>query len=145
MIALLHGRHLLGHAPDDLLPAVSLGQDLLAGDAVEDGDNGGVRPHQMAAGLDGALQAAEFHGEQQQVHRLRDFSGVRVVEITQLAVEVHAVFLVAFHPGPVRQDQNMVLAKTLSEQVAVQNAQGAQADDAHGFDLFHTHTSLKIR
>lgn len=142
LIAHFHGGHFLRHAPDHLLAAEGLGQNLLAGDAVENGDHSGVRPHQMAAGFHGLPEGAELHGKEQQVHRFGDKRGVLVAEITQLAVEVYAFAAVAPGAFTVRQDQDVFPAQALGEQMGVQHAQSAQADDAHGFDLFHRGTSF---
>ena len=91
----------------------------------------------MAAGLHRLPQGPELYGQEQQVHGFRDLGCVLVAEIAQLAVEVHALAAVAPGALAVRQNGHMLPAKALGEQVGVQHAQGAQADDAHGFDLFH--------
>ena len=96
----------------------------------------------MAAGLHRLPEGAELHGKEQQVHRLGDLGRVLVAEIAQLAVEIYALTAVAPGTRTVRQDQNVLPAQALGEQVGIQHAQGAQADNAHGFDLFHRGTSF---
>lgn len=95
----------------------------------------------MAAGLNAGLQSAEFDGEKQQVHRLGDRRGVGIVEITAGAVEAQRLPLIPPDASAVRQDQDAVFAQGLCQQLRVQDAQRAKADDARGFDLFHKDTS----
>ena len=87
----------------------------------------------MTAGLHGVLQTAEFHGEEQQVHRLRDSGGVSVVEIAGLSVEKQGVFAVALCAGLIGQDQYPVFSQGFGQQMCVKGAQRAKTDDTGGF------------
>ena len=139
LIALLFGGHLLRHAPDYLLRSEGPTQHLLAGDAVEDRQNNGVRPHQVAAGVHGGVQPAEFYGEQQQIHRFLQLGSIGVAEITPCAVVPHAIPAIAVRPLPVGQHKNPVLAQGTGKLVSVQDAQGTQ--DAHGSNGFQNDPS----
>ena len=142
LIALLLGGHLLGHAPDYPLRPEGPAQYLLAGDAVEDRHHDGVRPYQVAASLHGGIQSAELHGKQQQIHRFCALCRVGVVEVAPLPVVPDTFPAVAAGPLPVGQHEGMALSDGAGELIGVQDTQGAQSDDAHSLNGFHTDSSL---
>ena len=131
--ALPHGVHPLGHGVEDLLRAEGLGEGLLTGDAVEQGEDHRLLPHVGGGQGHGRLQIRGLHGEQQQLSRALQM--VCDLKLAGFPVAPGLLLAEPVQPLPLRQKRHLIRAQALGEGVAVKNAQGAPAHNGH---LFHS-------
>ena len=126
-----HGVHALRYAHHDAVPAVARGDGLLARDAVEHGDDAGVRADQGGHQVEGGRQGEVLDGDHHEVDGT-DFLGRPVGQVDHIAVDGVGIRCMAPDAVGVHGVCHMARPERLGRARAVEQAECALADDGYG-------------
>ena len=121
---------------DDTLCTEAPGDDLLAGDAVEDGDDGGIASHGGGHGVQRGIQPCGFDRYDQQIAG-RGFGRTDHREIHHFAVDAVLLSNVSGITLIVHHIADAAAAQRALYEAAVQQTQRAHTNDVYSFNGFH--------
>ena len=136
------GVHSLRDGVDDLVPAEALGEDLLARDAVNGGDDDRIGADGGLQGVQSCIKACRLCRYDDKVGGLR-LIGRDHVEADRSAVYQDRLCMVFFISLRIHEKCDGLRGQTFQKDRCKEGAQGAHADEGHIFQTFHNNQSFR--